>query len=59
MDNELFDLLDKYIEAKIDYAIASEERDEEGYTSTPLRERKKMESIKSEILKKISSLKTF
>ena len=51
MEKEFFDLLDKYIEAKIDLEFAKRERDEDGYSASIAFENE-LQNIKSEILEK-------
>jgi hypothetical protein len=51
MKKELFELIEEFIDAKIEYAIASRERDEEGYTGSCVDERKNVELIKEKIEK--------
>lgn len=43
MTREQFELLREYVQAEIEYAIASTQRDEEGYTVSHPRERKAAE----------------
>ena len=53
MKKEIFELLDEYIDAKIDYAFASREIDEEGYIISASSEEKKIKLIKDKIIRKI------
>jgi DNA-binding LytR/AlgR family response regulator len=51
MSDEMMDALIALIDAKIEYAIASREEDEGGYTTTPLAERNAAERAEREFRK--------
>ena len=50
MNKEQIEAIIKYVDTKIEYELASIERDEDGYTSSCATERKAMESAKDELL---------
>ena len=49
MNKELWELIQEYIEAKIEYEIASREEGADGYRQTPYKERKRLETITKKI----------
>jgi hypothetical protein len=51
MNKEHIEAIIKYVDAKIEYELASIEDDEEGYRGACVDERKAMESAKEELMK--------
>jgi hypothetical protein len=50
MNEKLFELIEKFIDAKIEYQFAINEVDEEGYRSSAPNEAKKIERLKKDII---------
>jgi hypothetical protein len=46
MTKEFFELLEKFIDAKITYEITSREEDEDGYRISAIRERKEVDKLR-------------